>query len=545
MKIAVKFTVKDKRKFQGYLEQCNGGEEQAYKLWLRWKCQTDLYFLGAEVLGLKDARFHGRRRLDPKMHKRMAEEMEREEDTMQLYPRLHMKSCWIKFYMVQRILRNPNVRIGLWSRTIGLAKKMLRSVARYLEMPILMELFPDILPPRNEWEKDSEIALTTKRDPEVGYVPDQAMVEAWGIAGTITGNHYDYQIYDDVINRHSVTTATQIEKVEDWYEAMQSILDMDSIEKMVGTRYHLHDIYGFIIAGGFFDAANIIIKKAINEINGKLLYSFFTKKYLQKIKRRIGDYKFSCQYQNTPVPQGDRIFIPPYPVYPVEHFPKNPKYYISVDPAPTTRAHSNQTGICVAAVDKDAPNKAFVVEAIGVKLLPNELADLIVSKTIQYRPTRLGIEFGLQQALLPLLNIKMREWEGDNGGDYLTRAILPIPTGKASKADKFNRTIGAFMRDKRLLLPGKIGKKGELLPADSMKALITQMDFYNPHTDKNDDDIIDAGAIMIQTIEHFAPAHWFNSENQLDKDPYTFTVQELMDMGKKKDRNKWGWNLAC
>ena len=36
----------------------NSGDmmEKAMLLWTRWKCLTDLYFLGAEVLGMKEAR---------------------------------------------------------------------------------------------------------------------------------------------------------------------------------------------------------------------------------------------------------------------------------------------------------------------------------------------------------------------------------------------------------------------------------------------------------------------------------------------------------
>ena len=30
---------------------------KAERLYLRWKCQTDLYFLGTEVMGWKDARY--------------------------------------------------------------------------------------------------------------------------------------------------------------------------------------------------------------------------------------------------------------------------------------------------------------------------------------------------------------------------------------------------------------------------------------------------------------------------------------------------------
>ena len=51
-------------------------EERAQWLFLRQRCKEDLYFLGTEVLGfakIKDKR--GKKRIDEKLHRRMAEEI--------------------------------------------------------------------------------------------------------------------------------------------------------------------------------------------------------------------------------------------------------------------------------------------------------------------------------------------------------------------------------------------------------------------------------------------------------------------------------------
>jgi len=39
--------------------------------------------------------------------------------------------------------------------------------------------------------------------------------------------------------------------------------------------------------------------------------------------------------------------------------------------------------------------------------------------------------------------------------------------------------------------------------------LFDQMELYNPNVQKNEDDILDAAGMMIQTIEHFAPGNWY------------------------------------
>lgn len=531
-------TILEKNKYKRFLEE-SGSEEDAMLLWMRWKCQTDLYYLGSEVLGLEKAiDKRGRRRLDPKVHKKMAEELMREEDTLQLYPRNHMKSTWVKFWIIQQILRNINVRIGLWSKTTTLVSKELTAIKRYFELPILRELFPEIVKPRSQWEKDTAEVFTMCRDESFGTPPQEGQIEVWGVGSSVAGHHYDYHVYDDVIDQDSVTTATQIEKVEAWWEYMQSVKDISAIEKIIGTRYHMHDVYGRILAEGYFEKENIIIEKAL--IGNKPFYAFYTYKDLMKLKKRMGSQKFANQMMNDIVPTEGRIFVPPYPLYRPEDFPEEVKYYISLDPAATVRAHSDQSGVCVGAVDLKNPSRVHFVEAEGVKLAPAALADYLLEKIIKYRPRKVGIELGLQQALQPLIDIKIKEWEGENK-EYIRPAFVPIPTGKTHKSDKLNRTIGAMIKDNRALFPGEY-INGDLVPKKSFLPMFRQFDFYNPATDKNSDDIIDSAAIMIQTIEHFAPAHWYRGKD-LDVQANGYTMESLMKLGREKE-NAWGWQFA-
>lgn len=529
----------EEHKYREFLEESETADI-ADMLYVRWKCQTDLYYLGTVILGLDKAKDkRGRKRLDPKVHRKMAEELMREDDTLQLYPRNHMKSTWVKFWIIWQILRSPNVRIGLWSMTATLVGKEMTSIKRYLELPILMDLFPEIIIPRSQWEKDTKEVLCIKRDPELGTPPQEGQLEVWGVGGGATGHHYDYHVYDDVIDQSSVTSATQLEKTEDWWEYMQVIKDVGAVEKVIGTRYHLHDIYGRILAEEHFDKDNIIIEKALR--GNKPFYSLYTYKDLMKLKKKMGAQKFSTQMMNDAVPKEGRIFVPPYPLYKPEDFPKSVKYYISLDPAATTKKHSDESGICVGAVDLKNPSRVHFVEAEGVKLPPNELANLLLKKIIEYRPVKVGIELGLQQALQPLIDIKIKEWEGDNG-EYIRPHFVPIPTGKTRKADKLNRTIGAMIRDNRALFPGEYNKSHELVPSKGFNRMFRQFDLYNPISDKNDDDIIDAGAIMIQTIEHFAPAHWFKGRG-LEEEANGYTMEALLKMNKK-NKKQWGWQFA-
>lgn len=218
----------------------------------------------------------------------------------------------------------------------------------------------------------------------------------------------------------------------------------------------------------------------------------------------MGPYLFSAQYRLNTMPKSDRMFIPPYPQYSTDQFPDDPIYYISVDPSTGRSKRHDKTGICVAAVSKSVPDSLFFVEADGYTVEPEQLADLLVDKIVRYKPSRVGIEYGLQAALEPLIRLKMQQRM--QGGRFPTPEFWEIKTGGGAgapnKADKINRTIGALVRDQRAwFLPG-------------MTNLFKQMTFYNPNAQKNDDDILDSAGMMVQTVPYFSPGHWMNGDRR-------------------------------
>lgn len=529
-------TRRDKLKYKEYLAS-EQDEERAYLLWFRWKCQNDLLFLFGEVIGVKYARSgpgRGRSRWDGKLFSQMAKYFEVEDDALMLYPRGHLKTSFAAAWVVQRLLINPNVRIGVWSRTTPLARSFLGLVKQHLLNPKLMEAFPEVCMDRGKWEKDTADALTTARDSSISGPTKEEMVECWGIDSTVTGRHYDYHLYDDIINEQSVTSATQIEKVRVWWSMVQAIKESYGIEKIIGTRYHWTDIYGEIMEQGYFN--HVVVRKAIE--NGKPIYSYNTIKNLDKLKRRMGEYEWSTQMMNDAVPKGQRIFVPPYPLYTKDEFERikdDCKYYVTVDPAMTENRYNDQTGLAVGAVNKKDPTKVYIVEAYGIRKKPDEVSEEIVRLMVKYKPVKVGIEFGLQASLQYLINADIKEHERSTG-ERINCEFVAISTkqGQLSKSAKIERTAGAFIRSKRILLKAS-SINGSLVPDRSMIALIRQMDMYNPNVKNNEDDIVDAVGMQVQTIEHFAPAYWYRAGEESNQ--YALTAEYLMKkFGKKKKR---------
>ena len=489
------------------LEQLDGDAEKATHFYIRWKCLTDLFFLGSEVLGWgKSTDSSGRRkRVDPVFHRWLANLLQQENDKLLLVPRLHLKTTWVKARIAQRIVQNPNIRIGLFSENPRVVKGSLKHIKAILAQ--MQPFFPDIIPVPGKdyknWAKSTENELTIKRDPSLGYVPEEMpQITALGAGAEVTGLHVDEIYADDPISKDTVTTAEQIEKSLDWWRFMQSVLEMGGLTTMTGTFYHYNDLYNTIIQEGHFPKKNIYIRPAVE--NGEILYkTWFTHKMLERLKKIQGNYIFSCQYMLNPTPKEDQIFPPPQPVYhtlPADKY----QYYITVDPAATTKTWSDQTAFVVAAVNEG--KIIYIVEAFGVKKPGNEVADLLIRKCIQYKPVKVGIEFGLQEHLRHIISARVADFEAASGLK-LGINIEPIPISRSlSKADRINMTLGSFIR------------QGKVLIHDSCTELIRQMDSFTGKG-KEKDDVVDAASMLFAVIDGFARHNWL--DNRYSEGMYT------------------------
>lgn len=492
-------TKAEKKKWVEILDRSNGDEELAADVFIRWKCTTDLYFLATDILGLSQAKEGKRSRFDPRWHKWLAGRLNENKDSLVLVPRGHMKSTMLKIKVIQLILQNPMIRIGLFSRTAGLVEEQLADIKRMMATPLLRRYFPELIPDPGpkyaNWYKSTVNQLTTRRNADWGRIPQEEQIEAWGMGATITGRHYDVLVLDDMINEQSISTPEQMQKVRDYYSYLQAIKEPDGFELIVGTRYHYSDIYGVIIKENFFKG-RVWTRRAIEE--GKPIYRFFTLAMLNKIRRRVGPYVWACQYENNPIPKELQIFPPPYPEY--EHLPAGKfDYYMTVDPAATTKSYSDYTAIIITALDNK--NHLYVVEGQAHKKPGNEIAEIIVRLMHKYKPRRAGIEFGLQAALGYIIETKRNEYER-RYNESLPMHVIPIKQPRnISKESRIERSLGSFLRDGRIFIH------------TSLTELKSQLEQF-PRGEH--DDLVDALSMQFQLIEKFRGTYWDQQVNSIE-----------------------------
>ncbi len=506
----------DERKYNQFLEENNGDEQKAYDDLIRWKCLTDVYFLGTEILGLGK----NKKKIAPGFHRWLCSMLSVDDDIMVLVPRGHAKTTWVKVKIVQLILINPEIRILLVSKASSLMKLELASIKRMLATPLLRYFFGHIIPdPGNDfrgWAKSTESELILKHSEEAVHVRQEPTLMAVGAGSVKTGLHPDVIFMDDFINEDTVRTAEQMKKSEEQWGYLQPLLDEGGQLIITGTFYHYNDLYNKIISEGQISRKNVHVRKAIE--NGKVIYpGEFSLKRLAKLKARLGPYMYSCQYDLNPLPKEDIIFPGPQPTVPVLPDGRY-RWYLLIDPAPTTEGYSDETGAVVAAVDEKA--NVWIVEANGFKKKPDQLAEYIIMKNVQYPGIRTGIEFGLQVGLKYILEVKQSQYQNQTK-KKLNLDIQPIKIQRIGKAQKIYRSLGAHMR------------AGKVKILESCREIILELDTYTGKGNEKDN-IIDAASMLFEVMD---PALYHTTHHErVSKDSF-------YDIFKKKISNVWRDNF--
>lgn len=346
--------------------------EQVIKYWdalekahgikaVRELCLVDRYYLLVRACGQHHA-------LHPWLYERCREVEANTDGYLDLWAREHYKSTIITFAgCVQEILKDPNVTIGIFSHTKGIARAFLNQIKRELESnEVLKKAFPEILwerPSRDapSWSLDGGIVVNRTENPK------EATVEAWGLVdGQPTSKHYKLMVYDDVVTRESVNTPDQIAKTTDGWELSRNLASKTERGYrtwMIGTRYNYADTYKTIM-----DREAVIprIYPATKDgtFDGETV--FLDQKDWESKKKESSDYTIACQMLQNPSAGGEQEFKPEWLRY-YELRPKTLNVYILCDYA-GSRASTGSSNTAYAAIGVDANMNKYLLDGVCHKL---------------------------------------------------------------------------------------------------------------------------------------------------------------------------------
>jgi phage terminase large subunit-like protein len=200
---------------------------------------------------------------------------------------------------IHYLLKNPNLRILLASKTSSNAEAFLKEIKAHFEgNEMLREIFGPYYDANKvtKWDnREIEVLPRTVRTKE-------ASITCVGVEGTVVGKHYDIILGDDLVDEENTRTKYMRDKTKQWYyQTLDPTLEPPSAEvphrgeyHRMGTRYHYDDLYGYLMANELKEHYQII--PALK--NGK---SPWPKKYppewFAEKKRKSGVIIFNCQYQ--------------------------------------------------------------------------------------------------------------------------------------------------------------------------------------------------------------------------------------------------------
>lgn len=416
---------------------------------MRRQCCDSLYFLAKAVIGFND--------LTSDLHLDICRFIQEDKAKRKLLivPRSHFKTTMLSIsYPIWRLLPKkedwqrdktdgPNSRILLCSSTSTNAERFLRRIKAVFESNKMFQwLFPELIPDFQRAVKwtEKEILL-----PRAMQFPESS-IDTIGVGGKVTSRHYTDIVKDDLIEVTIAESANELEKVTEWHEYSESLLENPDRDRdfVCGTRYNQDDLYGYLKTND--KRYKKYERKAIEE--GKVIFPerFTLEAYAEMSRRK--PYIYSTQYMNNPIDPSVVDFKPEW----LRYYklvngkivmgdgrvidPHRLNTYILVDPAISESKHAARTAIInVGVLDQE---HIFVLNAIARRMNPNDCIKAVFDLARQLRPHKVGVEVVAYQKALKF----WMEQYAKKVGYYLN--IVELKPGVGSKEARIRGLVNYF-----------------------------------------------------------------------------------------------------
>jgi len=363
-----------------------------------------------------------------------------------MMPRYTFKSCICTVgYSMFRHIRNPNLRILIYSDATSKAQGFLTSIKNHILGKAKGSKFRYWF---GEWEtnpkdevgkwNESEIIIKMRSDAQA-----EPSIETAGIETSLTGRHYDIIIFDDIVSDKNVTTKEQMDKTAECYKKALSLLKPTGEVIMVGTRWHFGDLYGRLIEenrqGKIFD----VFHRNSGYNDGKLLFdnlgeSSLSWEFLEQQRNLQGSYIFSCLYENQPVDPETAVFKA-----------RDFSFYGAVKPddlyitCACDPAGEGQDYTAITVVGTDNNMDMHILDIVNEHLQPNEIINRIINLNYKYKFKRFGIETNFFRGTLhQSLQMRINEERKENPDLFNLFGVEEFKATSRKGEGKNNRIMG-------------------------------------------------------------------------------------------------------
>lgn len=245
------------------------------------------------------------RTLQP-LHASIIHNVSDNQASMDLAPRGHGKSTIGDVdFCITKVLRNPDIRIMIGSKTQTQASAFLKEIRTHFEQNVnLIRIFGDWKKSRDNVWNDKEFTVNRRT-----VIKKEATVSALGASGAVVSKHFDIIIGDDLVGFENARTEAQRKVLKEWfYSSLYPTLEPDGEIHILGTRYSPMDLYEDLIKSKNY---KVNIQQAITIKDGQevsLWESKFSLEKLRSIREEAGLIIFNMQYQNNTELAKGKIF---------------------------------------------------------------------------------------------------------------------------------------------------------------------------------------------------------------------------------------------
>ena len=289
--------------------------------------------------------------------------------------------------IVHELLKNPDIRILIASKTCGQAETFLRGVKKRLIEPNLVEIFGKQVSD-DKWDT-REINVLRRTSAAM-----ESNVTTVGIDGAVVSKHFDMIICDDLVTLDNSRTQAQREKTQQWfYTELLPTLEEGGRMSIIGTRYHWGDLYGHLIRNEYKDKHLVI--PALDKHNRSPWPERHSPAYFEDKRKKSGTIIFNCQYQcDTDAMQGT-IFKAEYLRY-YDQAPHGLAIYQGVDVAIGEKQRNDFFALVTIGVDP-VTRQIYVLDCVKRHLTFPEQVKMISGKFEKFDPIRVGVESNAYQ----------------------------------------------------------------------------------------------------------------------------------------------------
>jgi phage terminase large subunit-like protein len=313
---------------------------------------------------------------------------------LDLWAREHYKSTIITFALtIFDIINDPEITIGLFSHTKGMAEEFLQTIKRELEEnTTLKDMYPEIFyaAPKNQSPKWTDDAILVKR----ARNRNEKTIEAWGVVDNQPiGKHFDVLLFDDVVAPKNVNTAEQMKKTTEMFLLSLNLGTSDGKKRMIGTRYHMSDTYSHIMKNNITKAR---VYPATKDGKPDGEPNLLTRQALAKKRNDMGSYIFGCQMLQNPTADLTLGFKREDMRFYEQIETRTMNLYLIVDPASKKRPKNDYTTMFVYGLGLD--ENYYFITGIRDKLNLKQRTDKVFELLTMYPNIKsVGYEeYGLQ-----------------------------------------------------------------------------------------------------------------------------------------------------